>query len=56
MVDYLKEFADEKYSDEDLAKASEKYPKHTPFTKESLMYREIFEEFYPGYEDWILDF
>lgn len=36
MVDYLKEFADEKYSDEDLAKASEKYPKHTPFTKESF--------------------
>lgn len=56
MVDYLKEFADKKYSDDDLAKASEKYPKHTPFTKESLMYREIFEEFYPGYEDWILDF
>ena len=43
-------------SDEDLAKASEKYPKHTPFTKESLMYREIFSEFYPGYEDWIIDF
>lgn len=21
-----------------------------------MMYREIFEEFYPGYEDWILDF
>ena len=24
--------------------------------KRQLMYREIFEEFYPGYEDWILDF
>ena len=33
-----------------------KYPKHTPFTKESLLYREIFEEFYPGYSDFIVDY
>lgn len=56
MVDYLKAHAEELYSDEDLANAPEKYPTHTPFTKESLMYRDIFEEFYPGYDGWIKDF
>ena len=33
-----------------------KYKKHTPFTKESLLYREIFEEFYPGRSDLIKDY
>ena len=56
MVDYLKEYAEAKYSDAELAGASEKYPSNTPFTKESLLYREIFEEFYPGYDGWIVDF
>ena len=32
MVDYLKEYAESKYSDIDLEKAKEKYKKHTPFT------------------------
>ena len=56
MVDYLKEYADLHYSDEELAAAKVKYPTHTPFTKESLLYRDIFEEFYPGYDHWIADF
>ena len=56
MVDYLKEYAEEKYSDKDLEAAKEKYPYKTPFTKESLLYRDIFEEFYPGQAKWIKDF
>ena len=56
MVDYLKEYAENKYTDKDLEKAGEKYPYSTPFTKESLLYREIFEKFYPGYAHWIKDF
>ena len=56
MVDYLKEYAEEKYSDADLANARDKYPTHTPFTKESLLYRDIFEEYYPGQSKWIADF
>ena len=56
MVDYLKEYAENKYTDEDLEKAGEKYPYKTPFTKESLLYREIFEEFYQGNAEWIKDF
>ena len=56
MVDYLKEYAEAKYSEEDLKNAADKYPYKTPFTKESLLYREIFEEFYQGNAEWIKDF
>ena len=56
MVDYLKEYAEEKYTDADLEAAKIKYTYGTPFTKESLLYRDIFEKFYPGKAEWIKDF
>lgn len=56
MVDYLKEYAQSLYSDEDLIKAQQFYSYCPPFTKESLLYRDIFEEFYPGQAQWIKDF
>ena len=56
MVDYLKEYADSLYTDEDVVNAKEKYPYCTPFTKESLLYRDIFESYYPGKAKWIKDF
>lgn len=56
MVDYLKEYANEKYSDEDFARLIEKYDFAKPFTKESLLYREIFEEYYPGQAKMVVDF
>jgi len=56
MVDYLKEYANSYYSDMQFYDAKKKYLKHTPFTKEALLYREIFEEFYPGMSDFIVDF
>ncbi len=56
MVDYLKDYADELYTDEDVKNASTKYPYCPPFTKESLLYRDTFEEFYPGQAKWIKDF
>ncbi len=56
MVDYLKEYAEKKYSDEQFQEKCKKYSKHTPFTKESLLYREIFEEFFPGQSELIADF
>lgn len=56
MVDYLKELAEEKYSDEDVLKAKDKYPYCPPFTKESLMYRDIFESYFSGNGKWIKDF
>lgn len=56
LVDDLKEYAKSLYSDEEYEEKIKKYPKHTPFTKESLLYREIFEEFYPNRSDLILDY
>ncbi len=56
MVDYLKEFAEGKYSDQDVINAKEKYPHGTPFTKESLMYRDIFEKHFHGQSHLIKDF
>jgi asparagine synthase (glutamine-hydrolysing) len=56
MVETLKANAEKLFSDADLAAAKTKYPYGTPFTKESLWYRNIFEEFYPGQSQWIKDF
>ncbi len=56
MVDYLKEFAESQYSDEDFAAGCLKYGHARPFTKESLLYRDIFEKYYPGQGEMIIDF
>ena len=56
MVDYLKEYAESLYSDEDFEKLSGKYTYARPFTKESLLYREIFEKYYPGQAEMIAGF
>ncbi|MCR5151039.1 MAG: asparagine synthase B [Clostridiales bacterium] len=56
MVDYLKDFAERKYTDEEFTALSAKYSHAKPFTKESLLYREIFEKYYPGQGEMIKDF
>ena len=56
MVDHLKEYAEEKYTDEEFEALSVKYDHARPFTKESLLYRELFEEYYPGQSEMIADF
>lgn len=56
MVDYLKEYADTVYTDNDVKNAGKKYQHCTPFTKESLLYRDIFESFYPKQSHLITDF
>lgn len=56
MVDDLKEYAEEIYSDEDYERLTKKYSFATPFTKESLLYREIFEKYYPNQAQMIPDF
>ncbi len=56
MVDYLKEYAEEKYTDEEYETLREKYTHAKPFTKESLLYRELFEKHYPGQGGMIVDF
>ena len=56
MVDYLKAYADGYYSDEDFEEKKEKYTHAAPFTKESLLYREIFEKYYAGQSEMVADF
>ncbi|MBP5198828.1 MAG: asparagine synthase B, partial [Lachnospiraceae bacterium] len=56
MVDDLKAYAEDRYTDEEFETLRQKYTYCTPFTKESLLYREIFEEFYPGQAEMIKDF
>ncbi len=57
MVDYIKDYADALYSDAEFLQRREKYAYHAmPFTKESLMYREIFEKYYPRQAEMIVDF
>ena len=56
MVDYIKEYAEEKYSDKEFEELSNKYTFAKPFTKESLLYRELFEKYYPGQAEMIVDF
>lgn len=56
MVDDLKEYAQSICSDEEFDERCKKYDFATPFTKESLMYREIFERYYPGQAKMVKDF
>ncbi len=56
LVDYLKEYANNYYTDEEYERKCKTYTHAAPFTKESLLYREIFEQFYPGQGQMISDF
>ena len=57
MVDYLKEYAESVYTDAEFRAACKKYEYHSaPFTKESLLYRELFEKYYPGQAEMIAGF
>ncbi len=56
LVDIIKEYADNLYTNEEFEKLSSKYSYRKPFTKESLMYREIFEKYYPNKADLIIDY
>ena len=56
MVDYLKEYAQSLYTDEEYERKRLAYTHAQPFTKESLLYREIFEKYYPGQSDMVVDF
>ena len=56
MVDDLKARAEETYSDAEFHAKAAKYDFAKPFTKESLMYRELFESAYPGQAKMVDDF
>lgn len=56
MVDYLKEYAQKQYTDAEFERRCKSYTHARPFTKESLLYREIFEKYYPGQAEMVTDF
>ncbi|MGB1374367.1 MAG: asparagine synthase-related protein, partial [Rhodothermales bacterium] len=47
-IDYLKAHAEERVSDQDMARAAFRFPINTPDTKEGYFYRSIFEELFPS--------
>lgn len=56
MVNDLKAYAETVYSDSEYEKRRLLYPDHRPFSKESLLYRELFEKHYPGQAHMISDY
>lgn len=56
MVDYLKDFAEKSYTDEEFVTQSAQFKHCPPFTKESLLYRSIFAELFPGCDELIPDY
>ena len=56
LKDDLTELAESRYTDSEYEKGIEKYEHAKPFTKESLMYRDIFEKYYPGQSEMVKDF
>ena len=56
MVDDLKEYAESQYTDEEFQERRARYTYCMPFTKESLLYREIFEKYYLDQAPMIVDY
>ena len=56
MVDDLKAYAEEQYTDQEFRRRAARFDHARPFTKESLLYRELFERFYPGQAEMVVDF
>ena len=56
LVWYLQEYAKDYYTDGEYEEKIQKYEHSRPFTKESLLYREIFEKYYEGQSGMVVDF
>lgn len=56
LKDDLAQYAESFYTDEEYEEKRKKYTHAQPFTKESLLYREIFEKYYPGQSEMVVDF
>ena len=56
MVNDLKALAERTYTDSEYERRRKQYPYRMPFTKESLLYRELFEKHYPGQAHMIADY
>lgn len=56
MVEDLKEYTEGLYTKEAYQRKKKKFKHARPFTKESLLYRELFEKYYPGQSGMVRDF
>lgn len=56
MVDDLKRYAQKCYTDAEYQEKRLRYTFAKPFTKESLLYRELFEKYYPAQAAMVKDF
>lgn len=56
MVDYIKMYAEGLYTDSEFEVKSSGYEFAVPFTKEALLYRELFEKYYPGQAEMVAGF
>lgn len=56
LKDDLTNFANAQYADEAYERGIAKYDFARPFTKESLLYRDLFERYYPGQAEMVADF
>ncbi|MDO4549499.1 MAG: asparagine synthase B, partial [Clostridia bacterium] len=56
MVDDLKAHAEQMYDDVSFKRLCREYAFAKPFTKESLLYRQLFEKYYPGQAHMVADF
>lgn len=56
LKDDLCEYAESHYTDEEFEELKQKYDHVPPISKESLLYREIFEKYYPDQGEMIIDF
>lgn len=53
LVDILKEYAEQKYAESNVKKLIFDHKKPRPMSKEALLYRDIFDSFFPNYSDLI---
>ena len=56
LKDDLTEYAETAYTEQEFEEGIQTYAHARPFTKESLLYRDIFEKYYPGQSEMIKDF
>lgn len=56
MVNDLKAYADAYYSDVEFVRSISRFNHAKPFTKEALLYRQIFEKYYPNQSQMVADF
>ena len=56
LTDDIVEYAEQLYPDEVYEERIRQYTHARPFTKESLLYRDIFEKHYPGQSEMVVDF